>query len=120
MREPAERPFGVTLIAILLAIEGILALIAAFGAVDTLTLILGVLFGVALLYLAYGVWTLQPWAWTATLIVVGIYAVFSLIAVIMAPGSIGAWISLILAAVIVWYLLQPDVRGAFGRGRAGI
>lgn len=125
MQQPNDRPLGVSLIAILLAVNGIFALVVAFGVlgpgpVGTLGVVIQALFGVALLYLAYGMWTLQGWAWLATLIIQGLNAVFAVIALFSAPGAISVWISLILAAVIIAYLLQPDVRNAFTRRPTGI
>lgn len=125
MYRPAERPVGVTLIAFLLALNGIVALLGAIGVFGptpggTVGLILGLLFGLALLYLAYGLWTLQPWAWLTTLLIQGINAVFALITAFAAPGAITAWISLVLAAVIIFYLTRSEVREAFGQRTNGI
>lgn len=114
----AARPFGVTLIAILLAVDGVLAILQSllfFGA--PVALILTLVFGLVLLYLAYAMWKLQPWAWIATLVLEGLNALFALIAIVSAPGAIGAWISLIIAAVIIFYLTRPEVHAAFGHGR---
>jgi len=114
----ASRPFGVTLIAILLALEGILAIVQSlFLLGSALAFIVTLLFGLVLLYLAYSMWNLQPWAWIATLILEGLNALFALITIISAPGAIGAWISLIIAAVIIFYLTRPEVHAAFGHGR---
>ncbi len=120
MQRPAERPVGVTLIAILLAVNGIVAILGALGVFGpgpggTLGTVIGLLFGLALLYLAYGMWTLQAWAWLTTLILEGLNALFAVIALFTAPGAGGAWISLILAAVIIVYLIQPGVRDEFTR-----
>lgn len=110
----ATRPFGVTLIAALLALDGILAIIQSFALLfSPVAFILTLVFGLALLYLAYAMWKLQPWAWLATLILEGLNAFFALLAVISAPGAVGAWISLIIAAVIIFYLTRPEVRDAF-------
>lgn len=114
----AARPFGVTLIAILLALDGILAIVQSllfFGA--PLAFILMLVFGLVLLYLAYAMWKLQPWAWIATLVLEGLNALFALITIVSAPGAIGAWISLIIAAVIIFYLTRPEIHAAFGQGR---
>ncbi|MGE5619006.1 MAG: hypothetical protein ACM3US_07070 [Sphingomonadaceae bacterium] len=123
MLRPAERPIGVTLIAILLAVNGVVVLVSSIGAFGpapggTASVVIGVIFGLALLYLAYGLWTLQLWAWWATVALEGLNAIFSLLAIFVAPGAVSAWVSLILAAVIVGYLLQPSVRDDFQR-RAG-
>lgn len=124
MRETAERPIGVTLIAILLAVNGVVVVASALGAFGpapggTISAVIGVIFGVALIYLAYGLWSLLLWAWWTTVVLEGLNAVFSLFAIFVAPGAVGTWVSLILAAVIVGYLLQPGVRDDF-QCRAGV
>ncbi len=124
VQRPVERSFGVTLIAILLAINGLLTVFSylltfgAAGGTDVASVI-GVLFGLALLYLAYGVWTLQRWAWLTTLLLEILNLIFDLIAVIAAPGALGAWFGLVLAAVIVFYLTRPGIRAEFGGRRVG-
>lgn len=125
MERRAGRSLGVTLIAILLAVNGVMTLIGSFttlgmGTGGTLGTIIGVLFGAALLYLAYGLWTLQSWAWATTLLLQGLNALVAVIVIFTSPGAIGAWISLLLAAVIIYYLLRPDVRDDFGRRRVGV
>lgn len=120
MREPASRPIGITIIAVLLALNGVASILMAVGIgtagpVDPVSAVFSVLFGLALLYLAYGMWTLQGWAWLATLIIQGLNALFAIIALFLAPGAVGIWISLILAVAIIVYLIQPGVRSAFGR-----
>lgn len=112
------RPLGVTLIAILLALDGILAIVQSLALLSApLAFILTLVFGLVLLYLAFAMWKLQPWAWMATLVLEGLNAIFAILAIITAPGAIGAWISLIIAAVIVYYLTRPEVHAAFGHGR---
>jgi len=118
-----HRPFGVVLIALLLALNGIVAIIAALGVLGagaTIAFIIGLIFGVALLYVAYGMWTMQSWAWGTTLILEGLDALFAVITLFGAPGAIGAWISLILAAVIIFYLTRPEVHDLFHGRPAGI
>jgi hypothetical protein len=124
VQRPVGRSLGVTLIAVLLAINGLVALASALltlgttGGTDVASFI-GVLFGLALLYLAYGVWTLQGWAWLTTLLLEIVNLIFDLILVVAAPGTVSAWIGLILAAVIVFYLTRPSIRAEFGGRRVG-
>lgn len=110
-----HRPFGVVLIAILLALNGILSIIAGIAALGFVAGagIVEIIFGLVLLYVAYGMWSLQSWAWLSTLILEGINALFAVISLIAAPASIGAWISLIIAAIIIYYLTRPEVHEAF-------
>jgi len=125
MQQPRDRPLGVTLIAILLALNGVASIIAAVGTLGPGYLgvadaAFGVLFGALLIFLAYGMWTLRLWAWYATLIIEGLNAVFALITLILAPLLASNWVSLVLAVIIIGYLLQPGVRAAFGQRPAGV
>lgn len=123
MQRPIERPLGVTLIAILLAINGIVGILgglALFASGSLAGGIIGIAFGLVLLYVAYGMWTLQRWAWLTTLVIEGLNGLFALITIITSRGATGAWISLILAGVIIAYLVQPHVRDDFARWRGAL
>jgi hypothetical protein len=120
MYHPIARPFGVTLVALLVMIHGGIAFFQAVAAltlpgVGTMTFILDALFALVLLYLAYSLWTVQPWAWLTALIIEGINAFFALATVLLAPTSLGAWSTILLAALIIFYLTRPSVRAAFGQ-----
>ena len=112
------RPLGITIISIILAVEGILGIISgivllsAGGAIGTLgiiTLILGVLH----LVLAWGLWTLKTWAFWGTVILevlVLIDGIFGLGQGQQAPGIL----SLIFAVVVLIYMFADrNVRAAF-------
>jgi hypothetical protein len=119
MLHQIARPLGVTVVTVLVAIHGIVAFFQAIAAlslpgVGVATFILDALFALLLLYLAYSLWTVQPWAWLTTLLVEGINAFFSLVTIILAPASLGAWITALLAAGIIFCLTRPSVRAAFG------
>lgn len=125
------RPLGVTIIAILAAIYGVFGVFgglllllggsaigiaagsAAFGGLAAVVGAVTLVMAILMLVFAWGAWGLQPWAWTlgivleAIAIVLGLYNLFS--------GNGGAVISIALAALITYYLFQPDVRRAFGR-----
>ena len=125
MQPARERPLGVTLIAVLLLLNGIASIIAAVGVLGPVPqglvdAALAVAFGAALLYLAYGMWTLRGWAWLATLVVEGLNAIFAAVAIALSPGAIANWVSLILAVIIIVYLLQPSVKAAFTRPPASL
>lgn len=117
-----ERPLGVTIIAVLAAIGGVLGLIGSF----TLFSVFGSAFGfvaayalanvaisILLLVFAFGAWTLQPWAWTLGIVLEAVAIVFGLYALV--DGDASAVVSIALAAVVLWYLFQPSVKAAFGR-----
>lgn len=136
-----QRPMGVTILAVLAAIGGVLGLcgsltiiglggvlgglaaglgapVADAAALGGLTVIFGVLSLVlAVLYLifAYGAWTLQPWAWILGIAGAILSLVLSLINVLQGAGIGSQLVSIIIAGVILYYLNTPDVKRAFGR-----
>lgn len=127
MTQPStrERPLGVTILAILAAIGGVLgllgslALLGFFSAAGGLVLILGlVTLVLSVLYLvfAYGAWTLQPWAWTLGVGLTVASIIFTVIGLTQGTQElVSALISLVISGVILYYLYQPDVKAAFGR-----
>lgn len=117
-----NRPLGVTIIAILVALSGIAAVVMGVplllaGSDMLLAGLSSIVFGAALLYVAWGLWTLKHWAWLTTLILEGINGLFSLVGIILAPGNVSAWITLIVVAIIVYYLTRPHVRAVFAERR---
>jgi len=113
MENQIHRPLGVTIIAILTAIGGIVFL--ASGAVFLLIGI-GIIFlviGIAFLVVAYGLWRGKRWAWTVTLIlsVIGIILAIASIAI----GNVGAIVSIIIHGVVIYYLYRPNVKEFFGK-----
>ncbi len=136
-----QRPTGVTILAVSAAIGGILALcgslaLTGLGGVVGGVLgervgpgaglfvgMLGVIFGaialvIALLELAfaYGAWNLKPWAWLLGIVVEIIAGLFALIRLINGRGSAGGEVvSILIAAIVVYYLTRPEVKKAFGQ-----
>lgn len=130
------RPTGVTILAVLSIIGGILYILAGLGATvlggfvsnvegeaqaevvgagvvifGVIALILGVLY----LVVAYGLFTLKQWAWIFT-IVLQILSIINALYGLFAEGNIvGSIISIIIAGVILYYLNQTSVKRAFGR-----
>lgn len=116
MESQKYRPLGVTIIAILTAIGGIVFL--ASGAA-LLIIGIGIIFlvlGVAFLVVAYGLWRGKRWAWTTTLIlsVIGIIVAIASLAV----GNMGAIVSIIIHGVVIYYLYRPNVKSFFGKSAA--
>lgn len=125
-----KRPTGVTIIAVLAAIGGVFGLLAALvllagGTVGGATGLGGFLFVAGLLVLAYavlslviayGFWTLQPWAWPLGIGVQVLGIVQALLQFMNDPNQLfNMVVSIAIAAVIIWYLYQPHVRAAFRR-----
>jgi len=124
-----QRPVGLTVLAVAAAVLGVLALLAAgawWGASDGLALLPRVhggerlvalallVVGLSELVLAYGVWTLRPWAWT-------LGVALEIIVIILAVLQLGRLeplrhlFTIGLAAVTLWYLNTPRVRTVFAR-----
>ena len=116
---------GVTILAVLAAIGGLFALL---GTVCSITLIFLLPFfavlislillvsGVMNLIFAYGAWYLKPWGWTLGIAAAGLAVLSSLFNWILGYSNFGNFlVSLVIAGVIVYYLMTPEVKRAFGR-----
>lgn len=135
-----QRPMGITILAVLAFIGGILGicgglsgivgasflggLAASVGASNATALggmlvvysIIALAFAVADLVFGFGAWTLKPWAWMLGMVLFGLNIVFQLVAVVAGWSTVGGvLISLVISGVIIYYLLTPDVKKAFGR-----
>ncbi|HZS77265.1 MAG TPA: hypothetical protein VFA41_11685 [Ktedonobacteraceae bacterium] len=112
------RPLGITIIAVILAIQGILGIIAGImllsagagvGTLGVITLILGVLY----LVLAYGLWTLKTWAYWGTIILEILALLNGILGLGMHSFATGIF-SLIFAIVVLIYMFADrNVRAAF-------
>jgi membrane protein YdbS with pleckstrin-like domain len=110
-----SRPLGITIIAVIMVIFGILGIIGALllmsasAAVGIITLILSVLE----IILAWGLWTLQRWAYWTTVVLEGLSVLNGLLA--LSQNSTGNGVlSIVIALVILVYLFaDPNVRVAF-------
>ena len=124
-----QRPLGITVIAILAAISGVLSLCVAL-AVFGVSLVGGIfappvaavggVVGVALgigpilpLIFAYGAWLLKPWAWWLGIFATGISLLGSVFGLLSGVGIPAAISHGLLPLVIFVYLLIPNVRHAF-------
>lgn len=114
-----SRPLGITIIAIIMGIQGILGIISGIMllagsggglfAAGIITLVLGVLY----LILAWGLWTLQTWAFWAT-VVLEVIALLDGIFALGQSGFFSGIVNVVLAIVILIYLFADrNVRAAF-------
>jgi len=115
------RPVGVTILAILEIISGVIAIvggmffatIAGFIDVDFLGAMSGlvggslVAIGIASFVMAWGLIGGRPWAWTLTLVLTIISVIFELAAV--------NFVGLIIDAIVLYYLFRPHVKAFFGK-----
>ncbi len=111
-----SRPIGVTIVAILMIISGILFLVGGTGLVVFIPPI-GVpliIIGIANLVLAWGLFKGKGWAWIITVILAIISVILSIVSI--ASGGRTNIISLIISAVILYYMYRTEVKSYFGRG----
>jgi hypothetical protein len=112
------RPLGISIIAVILAIQGILGVISGIlllggGGILTTLGIISLVLGVLYLVLAWGLWMLKPWAFWGTVIL----EVLTLINGIFGVGTgrpTNGILSLIFAVVVLVYMFADrNVREAF-------
>jgi hypothetical protein len=123
MQTGKKRPLGVTIVAILMIINGIILILTgaggiAVGAILDIPFIgvaSGVLIalGIAALVVAWGLIKGKVWAWIVTVILSIISIIMSIIAI--AGGNFGSIISLIINGVILYYMYRSEVKAYFGR-----
>jgi uncharacterized membrane protein (DUF2068 family) len=98
---------------------GSVILLASGDAGNGLALLLvlvTLVFGVLLVGLAYGLWTLKSWAWTLGVgLMVGSVAVTILNVTQGLQYPVGAVISAAISLAVLAYLFTPQVRTALGR-----
>ena len=112
-------PFGVTIIAILLAIGGIGSLLSGLTVLAVIPilgiLLAGVFFIIGLAYfaVAYGLWIGASWAWIITLILCGIAIIVGIGSIVV--GHFGSLFLIIINGIVIYYLYQPNVKEYFGK-----
>jgi hypothetical protein len=113
-----ERPFGVTIIAILAVLGGIGSILLGFIVliIPILGIILGgifVIIGLSYFVVAYGLWDGRSWAWILTVLISALGIVVGLVSIIIGTG--GSILYIIVNAIIIYYLFKPDVKAYFGK-----
>lgn len=112
------RPGGVVAVAVLMALSGVTAVISSVPPVGVSgappwAIALDVLVGLAMLYVAWGLFVLRSWAWVVTLGIQAINGLFAIVAIVNTPRTVAPWIALAIAGVVIVYLTRPRVRMAF-------
>ena len=124
-----QRPTGVAVLAVAAAVLGLLSILGAgawwnaseglvwlpriHGGERLIALVL-LAVGICELVLAYGTWTLHPWAWT-------LGVVLEVIVIVLAVLQLGRLefvrhvLTIVIAGVSLRYLLTPRVRALFGQ-----
>ncbi len=135
-----ERPRGVTIMAVLLGLQGLLEVIAGIllilaanslsrrvvqhghtiiaKFVDTFGVGIGTIFiiiGVVTLLLVFGLWTLRRWAYWSVIIIEALSLLPNIIALIRGTGTVAGNIAQMIIPVIIllYFLLDSNVRRAF-------
>ncbi len=130
-----QRPTGVTILAIVAAIGGLLSLLgalallgigavfAAYAGLGALAALFGLIIlvlGVAQLAIAYGFWTLKPWAWTWGITIEAVGVLISLVELVLGYGEISGFVfGVVVAGIVIYYLNMPDIRKAFAAPEKG-
>lgn len=128
-----QRPTGVTILAILAFIGGILSILAGLALVGLggvfaaagggLAILFGIyalVWGALALWIGVGFWQLRPsaWRWGVILMVIG--AIITLIQIPLGYSDITSGvISIAIDLAIIYYLTTPAVRAAFGQPTGG-
>lgn len=135
MTEPTgqARPTGITILAILAGIAGVVSLLGgitlvAFGSVaggqqsgmlGGFLVILGALLlvsAVLQLAFAWGAWTLRPWAWMLGIVGAAMGLGINVLQLVDGRGGAASpLITVLLYGGILYYLFTPAIRAAFGR-----
>ncbi len=140
MMPRGRRPLGVTIISVLVGLEGLFEVLAGvlliLGAnslsrrvvqgghtviskvIDTFGVSIGValiVIGVLTLLFVLGLWTLQRWAYWAVIIVEVLTLIPNIVALIRGTGTLAGTIASMIIPVIVllYFLVDSNVRRAF-------
>ena len=137
-----SRPLGVTIIAILNIISGIVMLFAGFGLAAASSLVptistidpnaagqmaiaslaggaataigaILIVLGIISFIVAWGLLKARGWAWIVTIILSIISLVIGVISLV--GGNIGSIVNIVIAGVIIYYMYRPHVKAYFGR-----
>jgi hypothetical protein len=73
-----------------------------------------IILGIVSFIVAYGLLKGMGWAWTLTVVLSVIVIILNAISI--ASGNFGGIISIIISAIILYYLYRPHVKSFFGKG----
>jgi len=79
---------------------------------------LALLTGVVIIAAAFGLWTLQPWAWIFTMVVAGFALLEAFIWMLDYAGTGVGLAAAIMPLLIIWYMNTREVKAQFGMGQA--
>lgn len=116
LETPRKRPVGVTIIAGLLWIEavlgisiGVITMIGGLGGVLSFLGIVATVFGLIELYVAWGLWTLQRWAFWTAVIIEALALAGGAVSLFQPGANVGATVSTMVLPVVIllYFLLAP-------------
>jgi signal transduction histidine kinase len=140
--EIKKRPIGVTIIAILIIIGGILLLLAGIGVIAVGSLfisqIIGLGFviigaiilavGIGYIVVSYGLLKGKRWSWTITMVLLFIGIAINVVSIIIfgyftfdtytssfLTSNSGSIAGIIISVIILYYLYRPHVKSYFGK-----
>jgi uncharacterized membrane protein HdeD (DUF308 family) len=114
MESQRNRPLGVTIIAILLVIAGIISFVSGLILLIILVGIVFLALGIAYFVMAYGLWKGRGWAWTISLILSWIGIIAGIVYIIQ-DNLGGGIVNIIINGVIIYYLTRANVKAFFGK-----
>lgn len=121
----AARPTGITILAVLAAIGGVVGLFGGFTVLFAGTVLFGgagALLGIAalayaglLIAFAYGAWTLKPWAWPLGVAGAAFGIILGVLYIVGGSDFFSQIIGIAVDGAILYYLNQPGIKSIFGR-----
>lgn len=119
MQSTAQRPTGITILAVIAGILGVLGLLGSFSYLGSYPVygVISLVLSVAYIAFAYGAWSLQPWAWMIGVAIAGVGVLLQILYLFLIPGYniINVLIGVILPGIILYYLMTPEIKKAFGQ-----
>jgi hypothetical protein len=119
------RPTGITILAVLAAIGGVIGLFGGFVVTFGGTVLFGgagTLLGVALLAFsalsiafAWGAWTMQPWAWPLGIVIAAGEIILAIVWIIGGASILSEIVNIVVYGAVIYYLNQPSIKSLFGR-----
>lgn len=132
-----QRPTGVTILAVLQILGGILSLVAgvgglffgglivaaggqageaaAVGPILVGSAIAAVISGIIGLVAGFGLLMLKSWGWTLAIVFSALNILNNLVALVQGRNVAGAIIGIVISGLILYYLNQHNVKRAFGK-----
>ena len=130
-----KRPLGVSIIAVLVAIQAVVLLLLGLLSLFLVVLpgwtasaggptgarlvalavgLLFLFFGAVSFFLAYGLWTLKRWAFLWVVIVEGASVIFGIVGFLLGSrGEPSIWGLILPIVILLYFLLDKNVRAAF-------